>query len=341
MLNESLSDYKLSAIVILSLCSSIYLAATQRRLSDAHLHNSWLLAPAGSFLVTGFFIVFTGHNSSYWLLLIPILMMVVLLTYPSKSQRHYILGYSGPVNLSDFQPVIKTHSRNNQRIEPTMNSVNINQPSIHKSDYIPPADNNENTFSTTHASPSSDSTQHKIELAESIRLALFSKKNSRLIIAFISFLLVLAFIISVLFTKPTPAENPVKQTSKIAKITGKFQHQITLPDNFSVMLAANNAIVIQWQANAKDNPSVWALGTAKGDTSCNNIAFTKEDVIRTYSVSTIDNKYYAYFSPLDTKVLIKNIAFKNNFSLCGYSFSLKGSQAKLGKSLFYNNLIEY
>jgi uncharacterized membrane protein YhaH (DUF805 family) len=341
ILNESLSDYKLIAIFILLLCSSTYLTATRRRLNDAHLHNTWILAPAGSFLVTGFFIVFTGYNSSYWLLLIPLLMMVVLLTYPSKSQRRYILGYNGPVNLSDFQQLKKTNSRNSQRIEPTMDSVNISQSSINKNDYSPLADNSANTFSTTHANHFSDSTQDKIELGESIRLALFSKKNSQLIIVLISFLLVLAFIISMLFTQPTPADNPVKHTSEIQKTTEEFQHQITLPDNFSIMIAADNAVVVQWQASVEDNLNVWALGTAEGDKSCKGIEFTKEEVIRTYSVSTIDNKYYAYFSPLDTKALIENIAFKNKFSLCGYSFSLKGSQAKLGKSPFYANLIDY
>jgi uncharacterized membrane protein YhaH (DUF805 family) len=336
-----LSDYKLSAIVMLVLCSSTYLAATRRRLNDAHLHNSWILAPAGSFLVTGFFIVFTGYNSSYWLLLIPLLMMVVLLTYPTKSQRRYILGYHGPVNLSDFQQLKKTNSRNNQRIEPTMNSVNINQSSNKKNDYSPLADNSPNAPSTTHANHFSDNSQDKVELAESIRLALFSKKNSQLTIALISFLLVLAFIISMLFAKPTPAENPVGHTSEIQKIVKEFQHQITLPDNFSIMIAADNAIVIQWQASVEDNLNVWALGTAQGDKSCKSIEFTKEEMIRTYSVSTLDNKYYAYFSPLDTKALIKNIAFKNKFSLCGYNFSLKGSQARLGKSPFYANSIEY
>ena len=341
ILNESLSDYKLSAIVILLLCSSTYLTATRRRLNDAHLHNSWLLAPAGSFLVTGFFIVFTGYNSSYCLLLIPLLMMVVLLSYPSKSQKRYILGYNGPVNLSDFQQLKKTNSRDNRRIEPTMNSVNINQPVNNKSDYSPLADNSKNTFSTTDANHFSDSTQNKIEFAESIRLALFSKKNSQLTIVLISFLLIIAFIISMLFAKPTPAEKPVEQTNEIQKTAKEFQHQITLPDNFSIMIAADNAIVIQWQTSVENNLNVWALGTAEGDKSCKSIEFTKKEVIRTYSVSTINNKYYAYFSPLDTKALIKNIAFKNKFSLCGYNFSLKGSQARLGKSPFYANLIEY
>ncbi|MBA6329351.1 hypothetical protein H4J46_15600 [Colwellia sp. MB02u-6] len=336
-----MSDHKFSAIFILLLCSSTYLAATQRRLNDAHLHNTWILAPAGSFLITGFFIVFTGYNSSYWLLLIPLLMMVVLLTYPSKSQRRYTLGYNGPVNLSDFQQLKKTNSRNSQRIEPTMNSVNINQSLHNKNDYSPLADNSQNTSSTTSGSHFSDSTQDKTELAESIRLALFSKKKSQLFIALISFLLVLAFIISMLFDKQTPAKNPVEHTSEIQKKAKEFQHQITLPDNFSIMIAANNAIVIQWQASVEDNLNVWALGNAEGDKSCKIIEFTKAEVIRTYSVSTIDNKYYAYFSPLDTKALIKNIAFKNKFSLCGYSFSLKGSQARLGKSSFYANLIEY
>ncbi|MCW9017762.1 MAG: hypothetical protein OQJ89_12400, partial [Kangiellaceae bacterium] len=39
--------------------------------------------------------------------------------------------------------------------------------------------------------------------------------------------------------------------------------------------------------------------------------------------------YYADFSPVDTKALIEAIAKRDRFKLCGYEFSLKGTQAKL------------
>ena len=107
------------------------------------------------------------------------------------------------------------------------------------------------------------------------------------------------------------------------------------------MFNDQKALVVHWQADVVDNNEFWTLGTAIGDKSCKAIEFNNELPIRTLKVSTENNGFYAYFSPLDTKALIKNIAFKNNFALCGYKFSLKGSQAALGKSAFYSPLVEY
>lgn len=340
MLNLSLSNYKLSVSVILLVCSLTCLTTTRRRLNDAQLNSKWILAPAGSLLMTGLIIIFTSYGISYWLLLMPLFLSLLLLTYPSKRQKRYILGYNGPVNLSDFQPVNKANVHNNQRVEPTMNSINVNQPSVTQSHYSPYADSIENSSSTSHMNHSSANTQDKIELAESIRLALFSKKNARVTIAVIISLFMLVLVISLIFSRPSPTLSPIEQTSQVQETTS-YQNKLTLPDNFSVMIAADEAIVIHWQADVINNREVWALGTAEGDKSCETIKFNDEEAIRTYSVSTADSGYYAYFSPLDTKRLIKNIAFKNSFALCGYNFSLKGSQATLGKSPFYANLIEY
>jgi hypothetical protein len=50
---------------------------------------------------------------------------------------------------------------------------------------------------------------------------------------------------------------------------------------------------------------------------------------------------FADFSPLDTQQLIQLIAFKRSFNLCDYDFSLKGSQAALGKHHAYAPYVEY
>ncbi|ASP49179.1 hypothetical protein [Cognaticolwellia beringensis] len=343
MLNESFTDFKVGTISILLLCSSISLATARRRLNDAKFHSNLLLAPAGSFLVTGLIIIFTGLTSAYWLLLIPFFFALLLLTYPGKNQNSYILGYNGPVNLSDFQQEQKTSAQNSKRVEPTMNGINVNQPSVFKSQPTSFTDNVEHVTSTNAANQVSANAQHKLELGESIRLALFNTKYARITVSVFSLLLVLALALPFMFSSPTPItpENEKISEASEAKAKASFQHKLTLQDNFSIMIAAENAIVIHWPANVLDNQDTWTLGTAQGDKSCQEIAFNKEAAIRTYRVSAIDSGFYAYFSPLDTKALIKNIAFKNNFSLCGYSFSLKGSQATLGKSAFYANLIDY
>jgi hypothetical protein len=309
-------------------------------LNDAQLDEKWILAPAGSLLMTGLIIIYTSYGISYWLLLVPLLLSILLLTYSSKKQKRYILGYNGPVNLSDFQRVNKANVHNNQRVEPTMHSINVNQPSVTQSHYSPFADSIEKSSSISHINHSSANTQYIIELAESIRLALLSKKNVRVTIAVIISLFMLVLAMFFIFSRPSPTQSPTEQKSQVQETTN-YQQKLTLPDNFSVMIAADEAIVIHWQADVINSREVWALGTAEGDKSCETIKFNDEEAIRTYSVSTADSGYYGYFSPLDTKRLIKNIAFKSSFALCGYNFSLKGSQATLGKSPFYANLIEY
>ncbi len=342
ILNESLSQYKLSAVVILLLFSSSCLAATRRRLNDAQLHNNWILAPAGSFLITGLIIIFIDHAGSYWLLSIPLLLALLLLTYPSKRQKHYILGYNGPVDLTEFQPIKPSNSRNSQRVEPTMHASKDYQSPLNENEHRALADSLTNKPSTTFkANQAAFDKQDNNDIGESIRLVLFSKKNARITIAVIGLLLVSALLISLIFGNPKTTETSLEQISEVQEIAIDFQNKLTLPDNFSLMLSSDSALVIQWQAETDDNHEVWALDKAKGERNCENIAFNNGETIRTYSVRVMNSDYYAYFSPLDTKALIKNIAFKSRFSLCGYNFSLTGSQAKLGKSPYYAELLEY
>ena len=81
--------------------------------------------------------------------------------------------------------------------------------------------------------------------------------------------------------------------------------------------------------------------SGSGDKSCQTISFNKGEAIRPIGV-LVDNgsDYFASFSPLDSKELIQALAFRGNFSLCGYNFSLKGSQAVLGKNSQYAPFLE-
>lgn len=339
IVNQGLSDYKLSVTVILLLCSLICLATTRRRVNDTQLGQKWILVPAISFFITGLMIIFISPGASYWLLVVPLLLSLLLLTYPSKSQKQYILGYFGPVNLTEFKPIEKVNVRNNQRVEPTMNSINVAHMPINKSSHSSLADNAEHNSTTIDTFQSPNNAQ-KVDIGETIRVVLFSPKHIRITFALVGLLIVLVMSL-ILSNPPSDKQAPQEQKKPVQEASNDFQHQLTLPDNFSIMTSPDKGLVIRWQANVKDNGEVWMLASATGDKSCKEIAFNKEDVIRTYSVSVIDSEYYAYFSPLDTKALIKNIAFKNNFSLCGYNFSLTGSQVTLGKSPFYANLIDY
>jgi len=342
ILNEIFINFKFGAIAMLLSCSSICLTATQRRLNDAQLHKNWLLAPAGSFLIVGLIITFIGHGSSYWLLLIPLLLALLLLTYASKEKKHYILGYNGPINLAEFEQRTQPSFRNTQRVEPTMHNASTVQAQINTRSQHLHTHNPEKVYSATlQTKQYSTDKQDNIDIGESIRLALFSHKNARITITVTSFLLILALVISMTFGRSPTTETIAEPTNETKNAKVDFLHRLALPDNFSLMVSPQSNIVINWQADTGEDQQIWDLATAKGDKSCQNIAFSKGESIRTYNVSVIDGDYYAYFSPLDTKAIIRSIAFKNTFSLCGYNFSLKGSQATLGKSAFYANLIEY
>lgn len=344
ILNQALSEHNLSATIVLLICSGICLASTRRRVNDAQLDKNWLLAPAGSFLIAGLIIIFIGNTISYGLLIVALIVSFLLLTYPSKNHRQFILGYSGPVDLSEFKRTEKVSSRNNSRVEPTINTINIAHAPINKNHHASSTDSidtTENSSSTRPTNQSDNNVRHKADIGETIRLALFSRKNIRITFTMAGILLVLILVVSLRLSSPPSKHSTPAQQSVINEPSNSFQHKITLPDNFSLMISNDNGIVIQWQANVTNNSEVWALATAMGDKSCENVAFEKGATIRTYRVSIVDGEYYAYFSPLDSKALINNIALKNKFALCSYSFSLKGSQATLGKSSFYADLIEY
>jgi hypothetical protein len=120
-----------------------------------------------------------------------------------------------------------------------------------------------------------------------------------------------------------------------------------MPDAFSLYLSPYKGLIISWQADEVNNGTLWSQVDVQGDKSCNNIAFSprksnKQNTFRTLNVTVEETtNYYASFSPLDTKELIQSLAFRGKFSLCGYSFSLKGSQSALGKNKHYAEWVDY
>jgi hypothetical protein len=85
---------------------------------------------------------------------------------------------------------------------------------------------------------------------------------------------------------------------------------------------------------------IWQQLTTQGDETCKGITYNNGDMIRTLNViHENDGDYFAKFSPLDTKVLIRNLAIRSSFKLCGYKFSLNGSQSTLGKHSYYSKFV--
>ena len=142
---------------------------------------------------------------------------------------------------------------------------------------------------------------------------------------------------------PDVKEAETQQTTKIqnqaSNIFSNKGQLLAMPDNFNLYLSTFQGIIIHWQADQVESGELWSQATATGDESCQAIKFNKGSSLRPLNVLVENGSdYYASFSPMDSKELVRALAFRGKFSLCGYSFSLKGSQAALGKN---NNYAHY
>ncbi|MFT5163739.1 MAG: hypothetical protein ACI9FJ_002336, partial [Alteromonadaceae bacterium] len=136
-------------------------------------------------------------------------------------------------------------------------------------------------------------------------------------------------------------DAPIKLTEPVIVQPKRLrQHTLEMPNNYSLMQNEHLGVIIHWPSYDNQNDSLWSILTAKGEQTCQAMVFNDSLSIRTNLVSIEgDGDYYASFSPLDSEVLINAIANKNNFSLCGYQFSLKGSRVALNRSVAFSEYL--
>ena len=183
---------------------------------------------------------------------------------------------------------------------------------------------------------------NQVDIGELIRLKFLSNRKLQLgIIASVSLIF-----IAVLVNSAINAINPQQKKVNDAELNEpqvlsktvptniliNKSHLLAMPDNFNLYLSEYQGVIIHWQADQVANGELWSQLSTNGDKSCQSIKFNKGSSIRPLTV-LVENgsEYFASFSPLDSGELIQALAFRGKFSLCGYSFSLKGSQAVLGK----------
>ncbi|WP_371377561.1 hypothetical protein [Thalassotalea aquiviva] len=252
----------------------------------------------------------------------------------SAEEVNYQLGYAGPVDLSSFlQPLVESNHRRTERIEPSLFGQQ------------PPQDNDEFAGITTQqfatdpaVSINAPSTSSHIWIEQLQTYYKQYKLATHLIMATLM-LISLVSLTWPMLTVPAQqelnssreAENPVIIDK--AKIR---QHLLAMPDDFYLLLSEHQGLIIHWKADLLDDGVIWSQTTAKGDDTCAAIEFNRGDSVRTLSVEIEDaGNYYANFSPLDTETVIRLLAIRGQFSLCGYNFSLKGSQKALNSSPHY------
>lgn len=324
----------LLSFMALSISVGVFTLSTKRRLNDANLKISWLLAPTASFLLAGLIIIISDSTISYWLLLLPLAISIFLTTYKSQKSNH-IIGYVGPVDLTDY--IKKGSSQPQKRIEPTFNQHEV------KDSLASSYQDTTDTLAQNDSKAKDSSVSSTNDIGEAIRLKLLNNKHKALVLTVLILIIIMAIILPSSITS-VDEDVIAANTNEITAIEQSklsLRHEVTLPDNFSLLASSFDGITIKWQGDKSISGFLWQQMTAQGDNSCQVISYNSGEEIRTLDVNQESNgDYLARFSPLDTKVIIKNIAIRSSFTLCGYTFSLNGSQAILGKHPYYSTFLE-
>ncbi|QDE29788.1 DUF805 domain-containing protein [Shewanella polaris] len=129
------------------------------------------------------------------------------------------------------------------------------------------------------------------------------------------------------------SDNEAKQSQPTEDTINEQQtslrQTIKLPDGFWLALD-NNILIVRWLGDSGDEHKLWDLATAKGDKTCSHLEFNDGSSYRPITVDLLqDSATEARFTPLDKNAIVNNVALRGSFKLCGYEFSLKGSQATL------------
>lgn len=313
-------------------------ATTKRRLNDGQLKKWWLFLPCTLFLITGISITFTALHGLQWLLIFPLLISSILLTYPSRKRYKYIMGYFGPVDLSknaSKQPI------RNSRIEPTLagDGVESNNLSISGGKF------SEQTYGSTQADEDSYITNElhdsQSDLGEQIRHALVQNKNAVIALSSIFTIVLLGIFVSIVVKSPGQDNTSLNEPAVIKPELVR-EHTLLMPDDFTLQLTKYKGLIISWQTQSASEDILWDQKTIEGDIGCSAIEFNNGDKIRTIDVVVEQDAFhFAQFSPLDTAKIVSSLAKRGNFKLCDYKFSLKGSQAALGKNSVYADYLSY
>jgi len=161
----------------------------------------------------------------------------------------------------------------------------------------------------------------------------WAKQNSRLLLASVGGLSCMILIAGLwsLFSGTTDEYVAQEPEMSVPEIVVK-RNEVKLPDGFSLILE-QDLLVMRWLGETEAPGTIWSLATAQGDKTCAHLIFNNGTRYRPVTVEQMpDTGIEARFSPLDTESIISDIARRGSVKLCGYDFSLKGSQSALAKS---------
>ncbi len=300
-------------------------SASVRRVRDAGFRMPLAVIPILSFIICVLGITSVENVVVRWILLILSLVITIAIAMLSNARvrrtQEHILGYAGPVDLRlNEQESVNRHAR----VEPTLDSgadVTLLRQSntIERLANEPTADN----FRQTHRQKASSFDS----LIESIKAWVIP--NIKLVILVAAGIILISLLL-IWFGGSESSEDKPKLANETTQTVKQRKHKIEMPDSFWLMLDQNDGLTIAWEGDIIDDQILWSADTETNNKECMQIQFNNQDAFRVIQVEVKgQGDYYADFSPLDTQVIIQAIAKKSQFKLCGYSFSLKGTQAIL------------
>ena len=251
-------------------------------------------------------------------------------TSGAKVQRRYVQGYCGPVDLKVAQTAV--------RVEPTLDGQVLS----HAAGAVVHSDDVAVNAAAPHATTRSEAAGDGLaELQQNLQQLLHWCARHKVLLAIAILVLVIASLVAtwLLERDVELATTDVEAAEPVATADAPQRDAVKLPDHFSLALV-DNQLFIQWLGDTMKPGPMWDLATAKGDNRCAEIVFNDGSRYRPMQVNILaKGAVEANFSPLDTQKIVNDVAMRGSFSLCGYDFSLKGSQAAMQANARFNRLL--
>ena len=334
LFNSLMNQAAILLVLILIVTAPIVAASSMRRIHDAGFATPLAALPLLIYLITLFGLTYIDHPSKWALVLLALFSSILVGTISNARVRRnktYHLGYSGPIDLTSKEPVV-THS---DRIEPTIAGQKLSENTTNDL-FSSQAQKSNDSYNEPHSISSND----ELHWEHTIGLWLSANKKLAATIG-LAIILLTILLLSLNDNEPDSVVEPIEQETKPTLVKERL-NKLEMPDQFWVMHDQNDSITIAWEGDIKavsqlgENGSYWSATTGKGDRDCVDLYFILGERIRTLSV-TVKNggDYYADFSPVDSQTIIRSIADKDRFKLCGYEFKLNGTGSLLRKNTYY------
>jgi len=343
ILSPILDEAALLIILLFLSVSPILALASIRRIHDAGFATPFAAITLAIFWLNLFGLTYIDHGAKWTLLFFGFVVTLAMATISNAKVRRnyqYVMGYSGPVILSktEVEPIAR------DRIEPTIagssaqqKETAINSATAREQNDIYVGQREE------HTSPNSSLHANSWEQ----KFGMWFQENKKLSLIGLS-LITLYILVELIFAIWSSEDIEKKDVVDIVPVEEVKQrlNKTEMPDQFWIMHDQYSSVTIAWEGDFKSETDLinktiyWSATTAQGDKDCTNLHFSLGADIRTIQV-TVKNggDYYADFSPVDSELIIKSIADKDRFKLCGYEFVLKGTRSLLRDNKKYRDYL--